>query len=132
MGLYAQKDAEINAINSKEKNFKVGHNMFSTWTHDEYKKLLGYVDREIDMEPKIFPVTDEVEVDWRTKGAVNPVKNQGKCGSCWAFSATNVMEGAHFIATGDLLTLSEQQLVSCETDCDGCGGGFSASSFKYL
>jgi len=54
------------------------------------------------------------EVDWRTKGAVNPVQNQGQCGSCWAFSSTAALEGAHFLNSGNLLKLSESQFVDCD------------------
>ena len=63
-------------------------------------------------------------VDWRTKGIVNPVKNQGQCGSCWAFSATAAVEGANAIKTGTLLSLSEQQFVDCDKRSQGCNGGW--------
>jgi len=72
------------------------------------------------------------EVDWRTQGAVTPVKDQGQCGSCWAFSTTGVLEGFYFINNGKLLSFSEQQIVDCDTDQDeGCNGGLPLNALQY-
>ena len=126
--IFAQKDAEIKEINANPENtFTVGHNMFSTWTHDEYKPLLGFKAPQ-NLDTENVTILDDSNladsVDWRTKGAVNPVKNQGQCGSCWAFSATAAIEGHKFIQDGTLLSLAEQEFVDCDTASYGCRGGW--------
>ena len=72
-------------------------------------------------------------VDWRSKGAVTPVKDQGQCGSCWSFSTTGVLESHWEILSGELQSLSEQELVSCDiANCDGCDGGWPYKAIEWV
>lgn len=75
-------------------------------------------------------------IDWVEKGAVTPAKDQGNCGSCWAFAAVATLEGQYFLTTGELLNFSEQNLLDCASkgdyDNDGCNGGFSEEALKYV
>jgi cathepsin L len=128
---------------SGEATFEMGVNEFSDLSHDEFKAL--YVGPKIepkkveDMDIAALPLRTTLsgtkdEVDWRTKGAVTPVKNQGQCGSCWSFSTTGSTEGRVQIATGTLTSLSEQQLMDCSKaeGNNGCQGGLMDYGFKYI
>lgn len=120
----------INAHNLEEGHtYEVGINQFSDWTNEEYRRLLGYKADPIPYKCDGPLIKDQkptgTSKDWVADGAVNKVQNQGSCGSCWSFGTVGAIEGAHFIATGQLLKFSEQEFVDCCHDsCSGCNGGF--------
>jgi cathepsin L len=132
----------ITRENKKGHKYTLGMNSFGDLSHEEFKATYasGYrsvkntVHRAHNAPAKTHVHALPTSVDWSMKGAVTPVKNQLQCGSCWAFSATGSMEGAVFIKTGKLPSLSEQELVDCSTaqGNQGCNGGLMDNAFQYV
>jgi C1A family cysteine protease len=121
-------------------NFTMGVNQFTDLTPEEFKaQYVSGLKQEVgsfgcktySSSASSAPAT----IDWRSKGAVTSVKDQGQCGSCWTFSSTGAVEGAWAISTGQLINLAEQELVDCagaKYGSMGCNGGQMEGAFKYI
>ncbi|KAI3737152.1 hypothetical protein L2E82_27147 [Cichorium intybus] len=129
----------IEEHNSGNHSYKLGLNKFADLTNEEYRSgFAGAIPkrkfnnvRSNRYSPRHGDALPDF-VDWRSKGAVAAVKTQGSCGASWAFSAIGAVEGINQIVTGELITLSEQQLVDCDTSNYGCDGGFITDAFDFI
>jgi len=121
------------------KSYESGINEYADMEWEEFDKQMNgfvYDSSENDNDAAFYePLpTDDLPaaVDHRDKGLVNPVENQKACGSCWAFSTAGALEGLHALKTGNLVSLSKQQLVDCNRVNRGCGGGWMNKAFDYI
>jgi len=140
--VYAANVAKVAEHNAGNHGWTMAVNKFSDLTGEEFKAAYasGYNGREkvsknvelslLRQNASALPAS----VDWNAAGAVTPVKNQGQCGSCWAFSTIAGVEGAVFVAKKTLISLSEQQLVDCSgaEGNQGCNGGLMDYGFQYI
>jgi len=142
-GIFRENYEKILKFNSENHNIKLGLNKFADLTSSEFTQKYAFPRHKADNEAiarNTRPFDQNVvrdipdEFDWRPKGAVTEVKEQGHtCGSCWAFSATGALEGFYFIKNGKLLSFSTQQIVSCDKGKnEGCNGGSSELAIEYV
>uniref|UniRef100_A0A803Q3M9 Uncharacterized protein n=1 Tax=Cannabis sativa TaxID=3483 RepID=A0A803Q3M9_CANSA len=123
------------------KGHQLGLNRFADLSNEEFRKLYlsnvtkplgGKRRRNNPMRTRLDSCDAPSSLDWRKRGVVTAVKDQGDCGSCWAFSSTGAMEGVNAIVTGDLISLSEQELVDCDSTNYGCDGGYMDYAFEWV
>jgi len=134
---FVRAHREIEEHNAKETSWKLGHNQFSDWTIEEYEALLTYRphdEEEFNANLELFPevLGGARPIDWRNKGKVQKIKDQGQCGSCWTFSATSAIESMWAIKHGNLGSYAEQVLVDCDTRSYGCNGGNQSTAYNYF
>jgi len=122
-----------------EYTFSVAMNQFGDWSHEEYSSILH--DLKAPVHDDLPNTAEEYDTrllptnwDWRAKGAVTPIKNQLQCGSSPYFAAVVSIEGCHQTTTGNLVSLSEQQILVCSDNegNQGCDGGEMTFSFQYV
>lgn len=141
--VFKVKLALVEAENALDRSYKLEINSFADMTDEEFRAHhLGLLDTPEGQKFKHLGTHRysgaelPASVDWVAQGKVTPVKNQAACGSCWAFSTTGSLEGAWAIKTGNLVSLSEQQLVDCASSAPwqnhGCHGGLMDFGFDFI
>merc|ERR1711924_169310 len=136
MGVYNGDEDESRKVIFESNKAILGATQFSDMTLEEFQAMpiRGFAAGSDLGLPKLGEHTSEEfvgAVDWTTKGAVTPVKDQGQCGSCWAFSTTGGLEGAWKLSSGSLTSMSEQQFVDCSKQNSGCNGGLMDYAFSF-
>ena len=145
---WAENDKHIENVNFQNLTYALGHNQFSGMSTEDFREYLGYSKLFGETSNLRGVLTSETEgagdltslpksIDWVELGAVTSVKDQGQCGSCWSFSTTGALEGAYYLANGQLISFSEQQLVDCDNWKNGgrdhgCNGGLMDNAFNWI
>lgn len=139
--IFRQNLRTIEELNANEMgSAKYGITEFADMTSTEYKERTGLWQRsegqptggQMAQVPSYSGSELPKEFDWRPKNAVTAVKNQGSCGSCWAFSVTGNIEGLYAVKTGELKEFSEQELLDCDTRDSACNGGLMDNAYKAI
>jgi len=138
---FAIADDMIETHNAAGLSYTLAHNDYSHMSWEEFRQQFGL---GVKIPKKMLRRSNGAlhtaqgteglpdVVDWTADGAVTGVKNQGSCGSCWSFSTTGGLEGAYYLKNKNLLSFSEQQLVSCDTTDAGCNGGWMDDAFAWV
>jgi len=136
LSVFARSAEFVRNWDEEARGFSVALNQFADLTSEEFVSIYNGMNvTKVYEEPvDMMMVAAPTSVDWRNKGAVTGIKNQGQCGSCWSFSTTGSMEGAWFLKGHALTSLSEQNLVDCSTAQGnmGCNGGLMDNAFRYI
>ncbi|KAK8842466.1 hypothetical protein M9Y10_026053 [Tritrichomonas musculus] len=135
LGIYLSNARRVQEFNSAKNSFKLSLNKFACYTPAEYKTLLGRRQSQVQPRQSIvnkYKGDEPSSIDWREKGAVNEIKDQGQCGSCWAFGTVQACESAYAIAHGKLYSCSEQEILDCCEYCSGCDGGAEDVTLDYI
>lgn len=128
--------------NAENLSYRLGLNRFADLSLHEYAQLCHGADPRPPRNHVFMTSSNRYKtsdgdvlpksVDWRNEGAVTEVKDQGQCRSCWAFSTVGAVEGLNKIVTGELVTLSEQDLINCNKENNGCGGGKVETAYEFI
>merc|ERR1740138_689891 len=136
---YDANVAKIDGMNAENNGASFAVNQFAAMDQAEWKAYLKRSStRDTTNSPPVLGVHSHdgselaASVNWVTSGAVTGVKDQGQCGGCWSFAATGGLEGGWELASGNLVSLSEQQFLDCDTTDSGCNGGLEYQGWSFF